>query len=102
MIGISGIDLRDKVEKHVGLFGITIAKEFRGKGLGTKFMGMNIDEATKNLPDLEIIILAVYGENDLARKMYQNFGFREYGMLPKGLKRESGYSDHVFMYKTVR
>ena len=102
LIGISGIDLRDRVEKHIGLFGITIAKEFRGRGLGSKLMQAVIDKAIKSLPDLEIIILAVYAENDLARKMYENFGFREYGMLPKGLKRESGYSDHVFMYKTVR
>lgn len=61
-----------------------------------------IDEAIKNLPGLEIIELGVYAENDLAKQMYKKFGFVEYGVLPKGIKKEDGYSDHIFMYKGVK
>ncbi len=101
LAGLSGINLGEKIEKHLGLFGITIKKEFRGQGLGSKLMQAVIDEAIKNLPDLEIIILACYGENTLAKQMYEKFGFKQYGNLPKGIKRESGYSNHILMYKVV-
>lgn len=102
LVGISSIDMKDKIEKHLGLFGITIAKEFRGEGIGSILMKAVIDESVKNLTTLEIIILAVYGENNLAKEMYKNFGFLEYGKLTRGIKRESGYSDHVFMYKAIK
>jgi len=102
LIGISGIDIKDKIESHIGLFGITINKDFRGEGIGSILMKMVIKEAIKNLPALEIITLAVYAENNLAVKIYKSFGFLEYGKLPKGIKRESRYSDHVFMYKVVK
>ncbi len=102
LVGLSGIDLGDKIEKHVGLFGITIHKDFRGKGLGSKLMEAVINEAVKNLSQLEIIILAVYEENELAKQMYEKFGFVEYGNLPKGIKRASEYSNHIFMYKVVK
>lgn len=102
LIGISGIDMKDKIESHIGLFGITINNDFRGEGIGSMLMKTVIEEAIKNLPMLEIIILAVYAENNLAREMYKNFGFLEYGNLPKGIKRDPSYSDHTFMYKVIK
>ncbi len=102
VIGICGIDAKTRIEKHLGVFGISIAKEFRGEGIGSQLMQLVISEAEKNIPQLEIIILGVFSNNDLAKKMYENFGFKEYGILPKGIKRDSGYSNHIFMYKVVR
>lgn len=34
--------------------------------------------------------------------MYKKFGFLEYGSLPKGIKLENGYTNHVYMYRIVR
>ena len=61
-----------------------------------------IDEARKNLPQLEIIMLNVFANNDLAKQMYKKFGFVEYGLMPNGIKLETGYADDVLMYKVVR
>ncbi|MBI4009334.1 GNAT family N-acetyltransferase [Candidatus Roizmanbacteria bacterium] len=102
LIGNSGIDLKERVEKHIGVFGITIAKGFRGEGIGVKLMELVISEAEKNLPNLEIITLGVFASNDVAKEMYKKFGFVEYGNLPKGLKLENGYVDHIYMYKTTK
>lgn len=102
LIGASGIDMKDKIEKHLGVFGVTIAKEFRGEGIGSILMENVINEAVKKLSDLEIIILGVYKNNVLAKQMYKKFGFLEYGTLPKGIKLEDGYVDHTFMYKIIR
>lgn len=102
LIGASGIELKNNIERHLGVFGITIAKEFRGEGIGIILMKTVMDEAINNLTGLEIIELGVYAENDLAKQMYKKFGFLEYGMLPNGIKLEEGYADHIFMYKAVK
>lgn len=102
LIGISGIDMKDKIEKHIGVLGISIAKDFRGEGIGSKLMELVIEEAEKNLTGLEIITLEVFSNNDLAKEMYQKFRFVEYGNLPKGVKLENGYTDHKYMYKVIR
>ena len=102
IIGISDVEMKDKTEKHLGIFGITIAKDFRGKGIGSKLMGMVINEAETNLSVLEIMILDVFANNDLAKEMYKKFGFVEYGVLPNGIKLENGHVDRVLMYKVVK
>ncbi len=99
--GISGVDMGDKVLSHRGRFGIMILKEQRGKGLGKLLMDLTLKEAKENLSGLKIITLEVFAENDLARNMYKNFGFTEYGKLAKGIKYKDGFSDEILMSKEV-
>lgn len=102
IVGIADIDLKDRVQGHQGVLGISLQKEFRGEGIGKKLMSLIIEEAVKNLPELKIIILAVFDNNLLAIEMYKKFGFQEYGKLPKGIKHNSQYVDEVFMFKKVK
>lgn len=102
LIGISGIEMGDRIEKHIGVFSISIAKDFRREGVGSKLMRLVIDEAEKNIPQLEIITLGVFSNNDLANEVYKKFGFVEYGSLPNGVKLENGYVDHNYMYKVIK
>lgn len=102
LIGNSGIELKDKIEKHIGIFGITIAEGFKGEGIGLKLMELVLKEAENNLLELEIITLGVFSNNNLAKEMYKRFGFSEYGTLPRGVKLENGYVDHIYMYKTTK
>ena len=102
LVGISEINIGDKTEKHLGLLGISVAKEFRGQGIGRKLLEFVIKEAIKNLTDLEIITLGVFAKNVLAKRLYQSFGFIEYGNLPKGVKLTDGYDDHIYMYKVMK
>lgn len=102
LAGVANIDLLGKTEKHIGELGISIAKEFRGKGLGAVFMEVLLEEAVKALPDLEIIRLGVFATNKTARALYKKLGFVEYGILPNGVKLENTYVDYVYMYKKVR
>jgi RimJ/RimL family protein N-acetyltransferase len=101
IIGISGIDLKPRVENHVGVFGITIAKEFRGDGIGKLLMQLAIEEAIKNLTGLKIIILGVLANNPIAKSLYQKMGFIEYGNLPKGIKYRDEIVDHLEMYLNI-
>lgn len=101
IIGISEIDMKDKVEKHVGALGISIAKEFRNEGIGSLLMRLIIDEAIKNILQLKIITLGVFSTNSLAINIYKKFGFVEYGDLPNGVKLGEKFVDKIYMYKEV-
>lgn len=102
VIGISSVELRDKIEKHIGIFGITVAKEFRGLGLGHKLMQAVLDEAIKELPGLKLITLEVYEINKVARSLYEDMGFKQYGLLPKGIKYKGRYFNRILMFKKVK
>ena len=84
LIGNSGIDMKDKTESHEGVFGISIAKEYRGEGIGKKFMQLVLEEAEKNIPQLRVITLGVFGDNRLAKSIYEKFGFKDTGILDDG------------------
>lgn len=101
LVGNSNIDLEEGIRKHVGVFGISLAKEFRNRGIGKILMEKVIEESKKNLPDLKIITLTIFGTNKVAFKMYQKFGFREYGRLPKGAMHKGKFIDYIYMSKTV-
>ncbi|MGE5042022.1 MAG: N-acetyltransferase family protein [Candidatus Levyibacteriota bacterium] len=99
--GISAIDLKDKTESHEGVLGISVSRQFRGQGLGKQLMALIVEEAKHSLPELKIISLGVFGDNDLAYKMYQRFGFKEYGRLPEGSRHKNAYVDHVYMFLKI-
>lgn len=102
LVGITNIKMYEHALKHEGVFGITIAKEFRGVGLGKKIMELVIDEAIKKLPQLKVITLGVFSDNPLAQNLYKSFGFKEYGRLPEIISHKNHFDDHVYMYKKVK
>lgn len=101
IMGISAVDLKDKTESHEGVFGISIAKDIRGEGIGRTLMRLTLEEAEKNLKGLRVITLGVFGNNALAQEMYKKFGFQEYGRLPGGILHRGQYVDHIYLYKHV-
>ena len=102
LIGISDIEMEVKTSAHEGVLGISIAKEYRGEGIGNTLMESMINEGIKNLPQLRIITLGVFGNNPLAMGMYKKFGLKEFGKLPEGIFYKGQYVDHIYMYKKVR
>lgn len=102
LIGIAGVVMLDKVESHVGSFGISVAKEERGRGIGKLLTELVLKEAEKKLVDLEIIVLGVFEGNDIAHRMYKKFGFAEYGRLPQGIVHRGKHISHIYMYKKIK
>lgn len=102
LVAESSIEMKDKAEGHIGRFGIAVAKEYRGLGIGKLLMTTIFNEAKKNLPDLKMIVLGCFSSNHNALKMYEKFGFIKYGTLPKGIKHKGQYVDNVCMYKFIR
>ncbi|OGH11222.1 MAG: hypothetical protein A2857_00980 [Candidatus Levybacteria bacterium RIFCSPHIGHO2_01_FULL_36_15] len=101
LIGISDINMMIEATAHQGVFGITIAKDYRGQGIGKKLMEWILKEAQTKLPQLRIITLGVFGNNPRAYQMYKKFGFQEFGRLPEGILHKGNYIDHIYMYKKV-
>lgn len=101
LVAESEIHMMEKVEKHIGIFGISISQNFRNKGLGTMLTNLVLQEAKKNIPGIKIVILDVYSTNVVARNLYKKIGFLEYGILPSGICRNGKYEDTVFMYKNI-
>lgn len=87
-------------QKHMGALGITVAKAFRGNGLGMVLMKEVLAHA-KELLGLEIIELTCFAENERAISLYKKFGFIEYGRLPKAMIHNEVYKDQILMYKEL-
>lgn len=101
IISSSGIEMQGRAQKHLGYIGLSIAKEFRGKGIGKKMMKSVMSEAKKNLKSLKIVYLDVFGNNPIAIKLYKSLGFKEYGKLPGGLLYRGKQVDEILMYKKI-
>jgi len=101
LVGVAGLDMRDKAEKHVGEFGISIAQAYRGEGFGTLLMETVLKEAEANIPELQIIVLDVFSDNAVALAMYKKYGFIEYGRLPNAYLHDTVYVDGIKMYKNA-
>jgi ribosomal protein S18 acetylase RimI-like enzyme len=99
--GVSGIDTKGRVNNHVGIFGISIAREFRGKGIGKKLIETVLEEAKKNLKHIRIIHLECFASNETACNLYKSVGFKEYGKLPGGIAYKDGFVDEILMYKEI-
>jgi RimJ/RimL family protein N-acetyltransferase len=102
LIGNSGIDMQDKIHSHMGVFGISIARDYRGEGIGKLLMQCVLQEAIKHIPSLRIVVLNAFASNPQALGMYKKFGFVGFGMLPKGIFYKGEYEDYVYLYKNIR
>jgi RimJ/RimL family protein N-acetyltransferase len=100
--GVSDVTLKDRVQNHIGSFGITLAPETRGQGIGKLLMNLVITEAQKRILGLKIITLECFANNSIALNLYRSLGFSEYGRLPKGLNYRGSLVDEVLMYKMVK
>ena len=102
VVGVCDINMRGLIESHIGLFGLTVHKEFRGEGIGKLLLQTTIEEAIKQLPQMKIIELSVFANNPVAIELYRKLGFTEYGVLSGGILHRDEYVDHVYMFKKVR
>jgi RimJ/RimL family protein N-acetyltransferase len=102
IVGVCDINMRDRIESHIGVFGLTVAKEFRQEGIGSVLIDTIMTLAKELIPQLKIVELSVFANNPIAINLYKKFGFKEFGNLPEGILHRDQYVDHLYMYKKVR
>lgn len=101
LIGIVGVEVLDKVQSHIGVLGLSIAKAFRGEGIGSLLLDVMIEKASQEIAFLEIVTLTVFSHNIVGLALYKSRGFTEYGKLPRGIKLGDSYVDEILMYKKI-
>ncbi|MCR4263111.1 MAG: GNAT family N-acetyltransferase [Candidatus Roizmanbacteria bacterium] len=103
LIGVSGIERNTENKqrsRHIGDFGISLRKDFRGNGIGRVLLQTVLAES-KKLPNLAMTALSVFATNIAAQKLYISGGFIIYGRLPGGVLHRGKYVDLISMYKKL-
>ena len=93
--GISAVGSKYKL-RHRGEFGVSVAKEFWGLGIGQALLSACLECArAAGYDQLELDVVA---ENTRAIFMYEKAGFMEYGRNPRGFRsRLTGFQELVYM-----
>ena len=68
--------------------GMSVAKDWRGRGVGTALMQVCIDWARECR--IHKLALQVWPHNDVARRLYKTFGFEQEGVLRAHYRRQNG------------
>lgn len=80
---------------HIGVLGVGLLPEFRGKKIGTELIKKALEKAKKK--NLTRIELDVRVENENAIALYKKLGFETEGTLRKTIKINDTYSDTLIM-----
>jgi RimJ/RimL family protein N-acetyltransferase len=83
------------VTRHVATFGMTVAAEWRGRGVGSALLEEALHWARAFR--VEKVELTVYPNNEGAIALYRRFGFVEEGRLVRHSKKSHGYEDEILM-----
>jgi len=97
--GVVGL-FREAGEKncHRGVvWGMYVAPEARGQGLGRRLMVQLIEEA-RGVPGLMQLHLSVMTTNEPALKLYRSLGFTEYGTDPGALSVDGRLLDEYLLW----
>jgi ribosomal protein S18 acetylase RimI-like enzyme len=90
---------RKKRAHKATLWGLYVAPEARGRGIGLRLLETLIDHA-KKAPGLTVVELTVMADNTHAFALYQRLGFRRFGYQDRGSKVGDTYlaEEHMTLY----
>ena len=91
-------DIPDSELSHVGVMGIRILKEFRGRGLGTTLVSRVLKESKGKFEIIEVYIMSI---NKASKALFKKFGFKRWGIAPGYIKRGRRYIDLEYMYLSM-
>ena len=80
---------------HVGDLGISIHRDHRGKGLGTRLLREALRRCRGRF---EVVNLRVFADNERAKALYRKMGFVTVGRVPKAVHRGGRYFDEEIMH----
>jgi RimJ/RimL family protein N-acetyltransferase len=89
------VTVKSGAQSHVGELGIVIKSGYRDVGIGSEMIRVLVEESRKK--GLKLLVLRLFAENSRARHVYEKFGFREVGRVPRAFCRGAEYSDEVIM-----
>jgi ribosomal protein S18 acetylase RimI-like enzyme len=97
--GYLGSDEGD--ESVAVVFGMYVAREYRGRGIGRLLLSSLIDRLSA-LPQISTIRLGVTETQDPARALYESMGFQVIGKTEEGIVVDDRQVDELIMELRVR
>lgn len=96
MVGLER-EARAKSRHKAKVVGMYVAQEHAGFGVGHALFRALIEEARHE--GIELLVLTVTHGNDQATRLYENLGFKSFGIEPKAIKVEGRYygKNHMFL-----
>ena len=91
IVGDGSLELGVRRISHTAELGISVVKEYWGKGIGSTIMNMLIQEAKDR--GITKINLKVRADNERAKALYKKFGFVKEGYNTRMLKINDQYFD---------
>jgi RimJ/RimL family protein N-acetyltransferase len=85
-----------KTAHKANVFGMYVAKDKRGKGVG-KTLILELIKKARDIDGIEQINLSVVSNNEPAKRLYQSVGFKTYGIERNALKFNRKYYDEDLM-----
>jgi RimJ/RimL family protein N-acetyltransferase len=97
LVGIGGLTRFEgaKLRHRALLWGMYLRERARGSGAADELMRVLLDEARKL--ELRQVILTVAAENARARRFYERWGFKVYGIEPGAIRVGDRYLDEGLM-----
>lgn len=89
-------DERIRLSHRAKIGQVYVKPEYRGRGVGRMMMKAVIEDAFSN-PNIEAVSLEVVNTNAAAIHVYEELGFKTYGVFERYFKTENGYLDQRFM-----
>jgi ribosomal protein S18 acetylase RimI-like enzyme len=87
-------------ENHIAEIAISVAKAWRGKGIGKRLMKFALAEAKKKLkPKPKIFMLGVIPSNKEAIALYKKLGFEKVASIPNKLQYKGRLVAEIVMMK---
>ncbi len=101
LAGVTGLsrEPRAKNRHKASIFGMYVASEHGRRGVGAALMRQVIETA-RSQPGLEQLVLTVTDTNVAARTLYEQFGFRSFGVEPRAIRVNDVYYDknHMILF----
>lgn len=85
-----------RASRHCVSISMSVAREWRGKGIGKALMQKSIDWA-RNSSIVKRMDLIVFARNQAAIHLYESVGFVKEGILQKSIFRDEQYLDAYIM-----
>jgi GNAT superfamily N-acetyltransferase len=100
LIAIGGItrDWRVKLRHKALLFGMFVAPDATGRGIGFAIIEALIGEARGFVSSLHLTLMA---DNDRALALYERAGFTVYGREPQSVMQPGGPGDELLMWRAI-
>jgi ribosomal protein S18 acetylase RimI-like enzyme len=97
LIGVVSLvpDTKRKIKHRGHIFAMYVTPNIRRTGAGKALIAKAISQAKEN--GVEQLYLTVTESNEPAKKLYQSFGFKTYGIDKNALKIEETYFDDELM-----